>query len=333
MLEKEIITHLVRRGHEMRFLRVVMLACLLASVPGAATPVRVAVLDLLGDERGEVTSRLRELARDDGRLSAEVLDRDLARLAARGAGYQGSLNLSLGEARALGQSLGCDFFVLGKVLETRRQTGPQSHYFESQAGLFLVESRGGRMLRFLNPRSEASDAARAHAGLLDDLPSVWAVFSRVMSEADRSVDSPEPSPEAMPIEIYSELEPAAADGVTPPAFFRQLKPAYPEAAARAEIAAIVELTAVFQADGQVGEVEVQRWAGYGLDESAVETLRRLSFRPATRQGKPVSFRGLVRYNFRRPSSQAIRSSAQSQEEIDRLKKSLRDILKSKPAPD
>ena len=42
-----------------------------------------------------------------------LVDRGLARAAARGAGYSGSLNLTLKEARDLGAAIGCDFYLTG----------------------------------------------------------------------------------------------------------------------------------------------------------------------------------------------------------------------------
>src|SRR5882672_1551402 len=49
-------------------------------------------------------------------LEAELalLDRDLARTAAHGASYTGSLNLTVPEARDLGAAIGCDFYLLGE---------------------------------------------------------------------------------------------------------------------------------------------------------------------------------------------------------------------------
>jgi outer membrane biosynthesis protein TonB len=47
-------------------------------------------------------------------------------------------------------------------------------------------------------------------------------------------------------------------------------------------------------------VRVVRWAGFGLDEEVVSTVRRMHFRPAAREGGPVAVRVLLRYNFRKP---------------------------------
>ena len=88
-------------------------------------------------------------------------------------------------------------------------------------------------------------------------------------------------------------------GFTAPQFLNRVKPEYTEEAGRADINATVEAKAVFRADGEVGEVEIIRWAGFGLDESAERAIRGLKFKPATRDGRAVSVRALVRYNFRR----------------------------------
>jgi outer membrane biosynthesis protein TonB len=53
-------------------------------------------------------------------------------------------------------------------------------------------------------------------------------------------------------------------------------------------------------------VEVVRWAGFGLDEAALSTVRQLHFAPARRDGTAVPMRVLLRYNFRRPAKEGKR---------------------------
>jgi len=55
------------------------------------------------------------------------------------------------------------------------------------------------------------------------------------------------------------------------------------------------------ARGEVTRVEVVRWAGFGLDEATVDTVRQLHFFPAMRNGVAVPLRVLLRYNFRKPA--------------------------------
>ena len=52
--------------------------------------------------------------------------------------------------------------------------------------------------------------------------------------------------------------------------------------------------------GEVTRVEIARWAGFGLDEATIETVRQLHFFPAMRNGTPIPLRVLLRYNFRKP---------------------------------
>jgi TonB family protein len=54
------------------------------------------------------------------------------------------------------------------------------------------------------------------------------------------------------------------------------------------------------ADGEVGKVQVARWAGFGLDEITVATVRQMHFFPAMKNGSPIAMRVLLRYNFRKP---------------------------------
>ena len=288
---------------------------------------------------GEVTRELRTLIAAESRLEIELLDEDLTLLARQGSGYDGRLNLTRAEARGLGLSLGTDFYILGQVLETPRRQADGQASFESLAALFLVESRTGELRRFYHVEGVGADAVTAGQRMRRELPLAWAAMAKVIAAAPlrngREPEIDQPAPTEIYIDDDGLASGSAGSGsgsVRPPLFQRHLKPIYPEIAARLGIEATVELTAVFRADGQVDQVELQRWAGFGLDESAVATVRQLRFEPATQDGRPVSFRGLVRYNFRRPTPQAIRNSARSREEIDRLKRSLQDLLKTRPVP-
>jgi TonB family protein len=288
------------------------------------------VIDLIGDEAGEVSPLLRELARND---KLELIDEGLTRVAAKGAGYDGSLNLSRDEARALGQSLGCDFYILGKLQVSRRLATGEQFYFEALAGLFIVETRTGRLVKFEFERARGDDEKETYKSLIELIKKGWRRYADAINSARESLASEigglgqrrEPA-----IEILTDG--AEGKGIHQPVFYQRLKPAYTEQAELAGIAGTVELEAVFGEDGNIGEIEVRRWAGFGLDESAITTVRLLRFKPAERDGKRLTIRGLVRYNFRRPHSQAAQPQAQSREEIERLKRSLRDVLKPGQKP-
>ncbi len=94
---------------------------------------------------------------------------------------------------------------------------------------------------------------------------------------------------------------AAAEGLRLPRPYRRLIPEYPESAARAEAEATVDVLVDLDSSGEVTRVEVARWAGFGLDQTTLDAVRRLHFFPAMRNGVAIPIRVLLRYNFRKPT--------------------------------
>lgn len=287
----------------------VVFACVPAFAAQTAR-VRVAVLDF-----GETDAGRRAAARVAGSLAPdarptgatlEIVDRDLARAAARGAGYAGSLNLSLREARDLGAAVDCDFLVVGDAQTVRRSSSSAPVYFESYASVFVVSARTGRLVAWDRPSAEAPAPGEADARLLDALDALArSRYAAAILEA-RTRESQErrasaATEEADFVEDLSGADDAARPGtLRAPEPFRRLRPPYPDTAARAEAEATVDVLVDIGSDGRVGRVEVARWAGFGLDEAVVRTVRQMHFRPATRDGAPFASRVLLRYNFRRP---------------------------------
>ena len=93
---------------------------------------------------------------------------------------------------------------------------------------------------------------------------------------------------------------AENQGIRLPRPYRRLRPAYPDTAARAEAEATVDVVVDVGTDGKVGDVQVVRWAGFGLDETTIETVRLLQFFPAMKNGSQIPMRVMLRYNFRKP---------------------------------
>lgn len=85
---------------------------------------------------------------------------------------------------------------------------------------------------------------------------------------------------------------------TGPILQSQSEPAYTEKARRAHYEGTVVLMIVVGADGSVPEVAVVQPLGLGLDESALRTVHRWKFKPATRDGKPVAVRLLIEVTFK-----------------------------------
>ena len=280
---------------------------LLASSVCAASHNRptISVLDFGKTSSGKLAA---ETIRTRLRAAGELLvaDADLSRSAALGVGYAGSLNLSVSEARDLGAALATDFYLVGDAQTLRRSSFKRPVYYESYCSLFLVNSRTGRLLAWERPSFEASEATRADELLSQHLSSEdfsqrLLVAIRRASEDERSQRLIVTPPATPVIEEAPEDEKAAeAQGLRLPRPYRRLRPEYPESAARAETEATVDVLVDVGADGEVNEVQIARWAGFGLDEATIATVKQLHFFPAMKNGTAIPMRVLLRYNFRKP---------------------------------
>ena len=237
-----------------------------------------------------------------------VIDSDQARTAARAAGYEGSLNVTVAEARDLGAAMGTDFYFLSNADTVRRSPSSGPPYYESYASIFIVSARSGRLIFWERPLERRDTAADAENALLQVMSPAnkrqqyaTAIASAAAAErAERSeaVDSPAP----VIVDMIEEGSDAAKD-LRAPRPYRRLKPPYPQSAAVAEVEAVVDVLADIDAHGEVGKLEIARWAGYGLDQAVLDTVRQMHFFPALRDNVPVPMRVLLRYNFRKPPPQ------------------------------
>lgn len=234
-----------------------------------------------------------------------VADADLVRSAAKGVSYEGSLNLTLNEARDLGSALATDFYLLGDAQLLRRSSFDKPVYYESYVSLFLVSARTGRLLLWERPSFENYYAVQARDLLLKEITSLE-LANRLLVAMQRATEderiqrtvitSSAPVIEEAPDDEKS----AEAQGLRLPRPFRRLRPEYPASAARAEVEATVDVLVDVDADGEVREVQIARWAGFGLDESTIATVKQMHFFPAMRNGAAIPMRVLLRYNFRKP---------------------------------
>ena len=235
-----------------------------------------------------------------------IADVDLSRAAAKGIGYTGSLNLTVNEARDLGAALAAEFYILGDAQTLRRSSFESPVYYESYCSIFLVSARTGRLLLWERPSFEQPEATYAEAKLSQYL-SDDALSRRLIGIIKKSHDEERiqrtvltASAEAVIEEAPEDEKVAEVQGIRTPRPFRRLRPEYPRSAARADAEATVDVVVDVGADGEVGDVQVVRWAGFGLDESTIATVRQLHFFPAMKNGTPIPMRVMLRYNFRKP---------------------------------
>jgi len=75
------------------------------------------------------------------------------------------------------------------------------------------------------------------------------------------------------------------------------KPEYTAEGRRRRIEGEVLLEVVFEVTGEIRVLRVLRGLGYGLDEAAVEAARKIRFKPAMEERKPVAERAVLRVVF------------------------------------
>jgi TonB family protein len=264
----------------------------------------ISVLDLGATPFAQkTTEQLRERLRSKNEL--QVADADLSRAAAKGIGYSGSLNLTVSEARDLGAALATDFYVIGDAQTLRRSSSARPVYYESYCSLFVVSARTGRLILWDRPSFEADTPSDAEERLAKEL-AIETIYRTLLAirraredeQSQRTIVAANSEPL---IEEAPEDEKAAEiQGVRLPRPYVRMRPEYPESAARAEAEGTVDVLVDVHTNGKVGEVQIVRWAGFGLDQATVATVRQMQFFPAMKNGSPIPMRVLLRYNFRKP---------------------------------
>ncbi|MEW5979256.1 MAG: energy transducer TonB [Acidobacteriota bacterium] len=86
-------------------------------------------------------------------------------------------------------------------------------------------------------------------------------------------------------------------GVLPPTVLYKVEPTYSEAARKAHYQGTVLLSAIIRKDGTIEIVKILRGLGLGLDENAIDALKRWKFRPGTHLGVPVDVALSIEVNF------------------------------------
>lgn len=301
------------RGPKSARFSLALLSVLLLTSPAASQTgiTRIAVLDLGTTATGlraaeEIRGVFFTRQSSPSEREFDLIEPDQTRAAALGAGFQGSLNLTLQQARDLGAAMGCDFYFIGEAQTVRRSSSAKPIYYEAYATIFLVSARTGRLLFWERPavqRDAPEEAERALRAILsgDETRQRYVVALRRAREDERAERAAATESVAPIIEVMSDDDSAVNKDVRTPRPYRRLKPPYPQTAAIAEVEATVDVLVDIDARGEILRVEIARWAGYGLDQSVTDTVRQMHFFPAMRDGAAIPMRVLLRYNFRKPA--------------------------------
>jgi len=299
------------------------------------SPVRVALIGFTGAKGSSSSSALEAalleaLSRDS---RAVLIDRSMIQPALAGLGYDGSINMSKDEARRLGSVIGCDFYIVGKAEALIRSEREKESHEEAFAGVMIIDGRTGALavFDFISEKAPTRERAlNAVATALSERASGYLdrmIQTRKQAQLPSTDSAKANSGAAEPFEDLPDEDSPRAAGFKQPLFLGRVKPTYTSEAEQADITASVEAMVIFRANGEVGGVETTRWAGYGLEASAERAIRQLKFKPATRDGKPVAVRALIRYNFRRVNDPAQEPEMAAPKPPDKTQPDLRPLFK------
>ena len=253
-------------------------------------------LAVVAPEKGELTNKIASSIAENIAGKVKILDPSMADTAFRALDIGTPFNMTVGDARRTADAIGCDFVLLVRAYSTRRTSLVKGSYFETYAIFYLVSERSGQLIFWDLISFESDDHKMAENSLFSSLKQrSGPVPDKLKTAEAREMSEKAPPPiEQMPMDYTPKDE-----TFRPPIPYRRIKPEYTPQARAYGIAAVVEVEADIEADGRVSRTEVVRWAGFGLDESAVEAVRKMNWRPAERNGKPLAMRVLLRYNFTR----------------------------------
>jgi len=88
-----------------------------------------------------------------------------------------------------------------------------------------------------------------------------------------------------------------AEGISPPTPVIRPEPDYTNQARKAKLQGEVWLAVVIDEQGAPHQIELTRKLGLGLDEKAIETVRKWRFRPGMKDGKPVAVKANISISF------------------------------------
>ena len=92
--------------------------------------------------------------------------------------------------------------------------------------------------------------------------------------------------------------PPKGSAFTPPVAITKVEPDYSPEAHAAKFEGSVQLSLMVDEHGLPQDIKVVRRVGMGLDEKAIEAVRKWTFRPGTKDGKPVAVRATVEVQFK-----------------------------------
>ncbi|MDI1241267.1 MAG: TonB family protein [bacterium] len=221
----------------------------------------------------------------------KIQDDSMAQAAFRSVTLPDPFNLATSEARQIGEVLGVSDYILLRSTVQRRASIGRPAYFEAYAIAYVVDARTGSIIGWLRESVEAPTENQARDKILSRTSELAENISGALKmnrfSVTRDSKFQEVPPEDSPL----------AKGLRTPVPYRRLRPEYTELASSYGVRATVDIEVDIDADGSIARTSIERWAGFGLEESVEKAVRSMNWRPAERNGKPLRMRILLRYNF------------------------------------
>ena len=260
------------------------------------SPIFAQKLAVLTPEKNGQSEKFAEKL--EAALSAKfkVLDSSLSETAFRSANFANPFNLSTIEAKNAGTIIGCNYFLLVKSMNQRRSSYEKPEYYESYTIIYAVSARTGRLIFWKLNSFDADKPSAAENKLFSSIDNLAAQIAENLKQTEEKelIESRRVKIEELPDENSPQ-----AKNFRPPLPFRRIKPPYTSAANIYDVEATIDILVDVSEKGDILRTEIVRWAGFGLDESVTETIRKMQWRAAERDGKFLPMRVLLRYNFKK----------------------------------
>jgi TonB family protein len=225
-----------------------------------------------------------------------ILDESLSETAFRSAAAENPFNLSIDAAKTIGAAIGCEYYALVKSKNQRRSTFEKKDFYESFAVVYVVSTRTGRLVFWKLQSFEAANETDAEKLLFASTGNLASEIYEKLKAATAKETGENPARKIEEVPAENSID---EKNFRPPLPFKRIKPEYTRLAYVYDVTATIDVLVNVEADGAITKIEIARWAGFGLDESVAETVRKMNWRPAERNGKPLPMRVLLRYNFKR----------------------------------
>jgi TonB family protein len=225
----------------------------------------------------------------------KVLDSSLSETAFLSSNPEKPFNLATAEAKIIGTAIGCDYFLLVKSENLRRYSFEKKEYFESYAAVYVISAKTGRLIFWKLKTFNGFNPKDAEKLLFDSTDEI----AKELFENLPNISKAELNEKTAKLKEVPDENSPDAKNFRSPLPYKRISPPYTALANLYGIAATVDIEVDFDESGKILRTEIVRWAGFGLDESVTETVRKMNWRPATRGGKSLPIRVLLRYNFKK----------------------------------